>query len=240
MKNWFRRDSEKKRKEQTDREDDTTRKQDNISSLYEIVEDHLKSLDYDQIRGISPDFAERFRAHQEIISEIIRTPPARLERHTIRGGPSGTDAGIEIIDARSHDTVGTRRAEALVPFSDEMILSHYDRMIRIQYDRLIDLTVDFLREVATAEIERVDSETRRIDSEVGRLAVALNDGMEGVRRDLGRLEERHLSLQRALEGSLIEQNKKIALVTARLWVLLGAVGIAAIIGGTALILSLMR
>jgi hypothetical protein len=236
MKNWFRRDSDKKGKE--DKEGDTTFTQDNISSLYEIVEDHLKSLDYDQIRGISSDFAERFRAHQETISEIIRTPPARFEHNPIREGRSQSDAGIEIIDARPHDPISPRRADAVVPFSDEMILSHYDRMIRTQYDRLIDLTVDFLREITTAEIERVDSETRRIDSEVRRLSDALNSGVEELRGDLGRLDERHRCLLKALEGSLIEHDRKIALITTRLWVLLGAVGIAAIIGGTALILSL--
>ena len=75
MRNWFKKTSDKKPKDSKATGEEE--KQHNISSLYEIVEDHLKSLDYEQIKSISGDFAERFAAHQEIISEIVKAPPTR-------------------------------------------------------------------------------------------------------------------------------------------------------------------
>ena len=53
MRNWFKKTFEKKPagpKTGKEQEKDHT-----ISSLYEIVEDHLKSLDHDQLKGISGD-----------------------------------------------------------------------------------------------------------------------------------------------------------------------------------------
>ena len=230
MKSWFRKITEKKRK--GDEQDAHNEKGQNISSLYEIVEDHLKSLDYDQLEGISEGFAERFAAHQEIISQIIRTPLPKMERYFGQEGGPETSDGFEIVDAHPRAPVG--------PYPSETILSHYDRMIRTQYDRLISLTVDFLKDVTSAEIERVESQTKRIDSEVRLLSDVLRDEAQRLQGDLDRLGERHLSLIKTLENSLIEQNRRMTLLTKRLWMLLSAVGVAAVVGGAALILSLIE
>jgi len=238
MRNWFKKTSDKKPKDSKGTEGEE--KKHNISSLYEIVEDHLKSLDYEQIKNISGDFAERFAAHQEIISEIVKEAPARSGRR--KGGADEKAAESEefvIIDTRSRGGTGFDAGNAVGTYPDEVILSHYDRMIRSQYDRLIDLTMDFLKGVTEAEVRRLDTETAKVASDLELLRDALTRQIENLSEDLDETRRLHEGLIASLREAIAEQNRKAELASARIKILIYAVIGAGIVGGAALVLALV-
>ena len=210
----------------------------NISSLYEIVEDHLKSLDYDQLKSVSSDFAQRFAAHQEIISEIVKTPPPRPKKTADAPREAELSNDFVVIDTRSHDAAGLP-VNAAGPFSEEAVLAHYDRMIRSQYDRLIDLTMDFLREVTEAEVKRLDDETTALASEVRDLHDVLTAQVRQLGFDLDETRQLHRDLIVSLEERIVEQNRRADLAERRIKILIGAVIGAGLVAGAALVLSLI-
>ncbi len=239
MKNWFRKTPEKKTKDHAPGEG--AEKEHNISSLYEIVEDHLRSLDYDQLKSISGDFAERFAAHQEIISEIVKTPPPGRKHNRI--GPEETTGESDefvVIDTRRRAPAAFRLNAPSEAYPDEMILAHYDRMIRSQYDRLIDVTMDFLKGVTETEVRRLDSETAAVASDLRSLRDVLTDRLERLGEDLGETRELHQGLIAALEDGIAEQNRRAALAAARIKILVFAVIGAGLVGGAALVVALIR
>jgi hypothetical protein len=238
MKKWFKKIIDKKTKD--DDQDTDKEKNENITALYEIVEDHLKSLDFEQLRNISSEFAQRFRSHQEMISQIMRTPPPRMERRHGESDRQMPPEEFEIIDARTEGTAGPQFTTAVGTYSDEMILTHYDRMIRTQYDRLIDLTVKFLKEITESEIKRLESETKQVISEVRQLRDAVETEVGKLHDEIEQSEQRQQSLVHTLESELIGQGRKIAVINSRIRIVAAAVGIAAILGTAALILSLIR
>ncbi len=238
MKKWFKKIIDKKTKD--DDQDTEKEKSENISSLYEIVEDHLKSLDFEQLRNISSDFAQRFRSHQELISQIMRTPPPGMERRYGEKDGEVPPEEFEIIDARTETADGPRRTTAVGSYSDEMMLTHYDRMIRAQYDRLIDLTVEFLKEITESEIERLESETKQVISELRELRGAVETEVDKLHDEVEQSEQRQHSLIQTLENELIGQGRRIAVLNNRLRIAAAAVGIAAVVGTAALVLSLIR
>jgi hypothetical protein len=238
MRNWFKKTFEKKPaspKSGEEQEKDHT-----ISSLYEIVEDHLKSLDHDQLKGISGDFAERFAAHREIISEIVKTATPRGKRGLAAVHAADDPDDFVMIDARTRGATGLPMHGAAGDHPDEIILSHYDRMIRSQYDRLIDLTMDFLRGVTDAEIGRLNAETARIASAVGELRDALTGQIEQLDEDLENTRQLHHNLIFSLEKRIVEQNRRADLAWRRIKILIGAVIGAGLVGAVALVLSLIR
>jgi hypothetical protein len=234
MRNWLKKRFEKKPAAPIAAEGQE--KQDNISSLYEIVEDHLKSLDHDQLKGISGDFAERFAAHQEIISEIVKPP-----RH--RTKPGSTPGGLGeyvVIDSIAHGPSSLPVNAATDDYPDEMILTHYDRMIRSQYDRLIDLTMDFLREVTEAEIRRLDGQTAKTASDIRDLRDDLAGQIEQLGEDIEETRLLHRDLIIALEQRMAEQNRRANLANRRIKILAAAAIGAGLVGTAALVLSLIR
>ncbi len=238
MRNWFKKTPEKKPKGTNDTEGEE--KQENISSLYEIVEEHLKSLDYEQLRSISGDFAERFVAHQEIISEIVKTPPQRGRRDRIDADEKGAHSDeFAIIDTRAHSGPGFGPGNAAGTYPDEIILSHYDRMIRSQYDRLIDLTMDFLKGVTEAEVRRLDAETAKIAADVRELGDELTGRIERLGEDLEETRRLHEGLIVSCREGIAEQNRKAELASARIKILIYAVIGAGLVGGVALVLALV-
>jgi hypothetical protein len=240
MRNWFRKTSEKTPKDSDGGQGEE--KQQNISSLYEIVEDHLKSLDYDQLKSISGDFADRFAAHQEIISEIVKNPPPRggAGAKGQKDHKSEKSDEFVIIDTRPQGGTGFLSNIAVGAYPDEMILAHYDRMIRSQYDRLIDLTMDFLKEVTETEVRRIDTETAKIASDVGELRDVLTGQIERLGEDLDETRRLHRDLIVSLEEGIVEQNRKAELALRRIKILAGAVIVAGLVGGAALVLALIR
>jgi hypothetical protein len=237
MRNWFKKTFEKKPDAQESAEE--REKQDNISSLYEIVEDHLKSLDYDQLRGISGDFAERFAAHQEIISEIVKTPPPRGKRGSAADRVNGNPDEFVVIDTRGRGGSGLPANNGGV-YPDEMMLAHYDRMIRTQYDRLIDLTMDFLREVTETEIKRLGDETAKVVADIEELRDVLTGQIERLGEDLDDTRSLHHELIVSLEQRIVEETRRADLAARRIKILIGAVIGAGLVGGIALVLSLIR
>jgi len=239
MRNWFRKTPDKKPKDSGAGEGEE--KQANISSLYEIVEDHLKSLDYNQLKSISGDFAARFAAHQEIISEIVKKRPQRGKRTGADDGPDieTTDEPV-IIDTRPRGGTGFASGTAVGPYTDEMALAHYDRMIRSQYDRLIDLTMDFLKDVTEAEVRRLDAQTARIASDIRELRDELTEQMELLGENLDETRRLHKSLIAGLQEAMDEQDRKAGLASRRIKILAGAVIGAGLVAGAALILALIR
>jgi hypothetical protein len=236
MKNWFRKASDKKERESGSSE--RQERQDNISSLYEIVEDHLKSLDYDQLRSISGDFAERFAAHQEIISEIVKKP---LPRRGVNAGRADSEPDDSVvIDTRLHGTAGSAMNPVAGRYSDEMMLSRYDRMIQAQYERMIDLTMDFLKEVTETEIRRLDAETAKLASNVRDLRDVLVEQIQRLAREFDDTRLLHRDLIAALEEETAELNRKAELASARIKILAGAVIGAGLVAGAAMVLALIR
>jgi hypothetical protein len=238
MKNWFRKSPESKTKDQKSGE--RAEKEHNISSLYEIVEDHLRSLDYDQLKSISGDFADRFATHQKIISEIVRTGPRRAHDNATPEENSRESEEFIVIDTRPRPT-GALRLDAPAPaYSDDVVLTHYDRMIRSQYDRLIEQTISFLKGVTETEVRRIDSETARLGSDMERFRDALTARIEGLGDDLDETREFHRGLIAALEDGIEQQNRLAALALMRIKILVFAVIGAGLVGGAALVLSLIR
>ena len=238
MRNWFKKTFEKK--PAGPQTGDEQEKDHTISSLYEIVEDHLKSLDHDQLKGISGDFAERFAAHQEIISEIVKPPTPRGKRGLAAVHAADDLDDFVMIDARARGATDLSMQSAADTHPDEIILSHYDRMIRSQYDRLIDLTMDFLRGVTDAEIGRLDAETARIASTIGELRDALTGQIEQLDEDLENIRQLHHNLIFSLEKRIIEQNRRADLAWRRIKILIAAVIGTGLLGLIALVLSLIR
>jgi hypothetical protein len=239
MKNWFRKTPEKKAKDQKPGEE--AEKEHNISSLYEIVEDHLKSLDYDQLKSISDDFADRFAAHRQIISEIVRTPPPERGRDRVNRDETIKESDeFVVIDTRRRAPAAFRLNAPDEAYPDEMILSHYDQMIRSQYDRLIDLTMDFLKEVTETEVRRLDSETAKIASDVQQFRDVLAAQIEHLGEDLDETRELHRGFIAALEDGIVQQNRQAALAFKRIKILVFAVIGAGFVGGAALVLALIR
>jgi len=236
MRNWFRKTFNKQTGEPEASEGQE--KSHNISSLYEIVEDHLKSLDYDQLKSVSSDFAERFAAHKEIISEIVKTPPPRPQKKPAARREAELSNDFVVIDARPHGTTGLP-VNAAGAFSEEAVLTHYDRMIRSQYDRLIDLTMDFLREVTEAEVKRLDDETTALASEVRDLHDVLTAQVRRLGFDLDETRQLHRDLIASLEERIVEQNRRADLAERRIKILVGAVIGAGLVAGAALVLSLI-
>jgi hypothetical protein len=238
MRNWFRKPSDKKPKDEKPAEGEE--KQHNISSLYEIVEDHLKSLDYEQLKSISGDFAERFAAHKEIISEIVKTPPPRRGRGkaaAIQKEPSSDE--FVIIDTRPHAGSGFGAGGQAGPYTDEMVLSHYDRMIRSQYDRIIDLTMDFLKGVTEAEVRRLDAETAKVASSVEELRDTLMGQITGLVEDLDETRRAHEDLIADLQETIDEEKRRAELAAKRIKILIYAVIGAGLVGGAALVLAIV-
>jgi hypothetical protein len=234
MKKWFQKIIDKKSGD----DDRKTGKQEehDISSLYEIVEDHLKSLDYDQLSNISANFAERFSEHQKNIARIVRTSPSNIRRFDEE--MEGVEE-FEVVDARAQSDAGSGHTDVVRASSDELVLSHYDRMIRSQYDRLIDLTVEFLKEVMASEVETLRGETNRIKGEVEQLREDAEEEVQIIRDELRLTEERHLSLIEALEEGLLRQDRMAKILKKRLVILTYCVAVAAAVGVAALILSLL-
>ena len=68
MKNWLKQIRDGISREKEERDD----KGEDISSLYEIIEDFLKALDYKQVKGIRNEFLERYEFHREVVNDVIR------------------------------------------------------------------------------------------------------------------------------------------------------------------------
>lgn len=241
MRNWFRKSPEKKPGEPKPEEtQETQEKHHNISSLYEIVEDHLKSLDYEQLKKISGSFAERFAAHQEIISEIVKAPAARGPKGgAVVSREADESDQFVVIDARAHGA-GRFGPAAGGASPDEMILSHYDRMIRSQYDRLIDLTMDFLKGVTEAEVKRLDTESAKIAADVGELRGILTDEVGQLDQDIDEIRRHYHDLAASLSERIDRQEQKADRALRRLKYLTAAVIVLGLAGGAALVLSLIR
>ena len=237
MRNWFKKTFEKKPagpKTGKEQEKDHT-----ISSLYDIVEEHLKSLDHDQLKGISGDFAERFAAHRKIISEIVK-PSALRGKRGLAAVPAADDPDdFFMIDTRALGATDLPMQGASGDHPDEIILAHYDRMVRSQYDRLIDLTMDFLRGVTDAEIGRLNAETAKIASDVQELHGALTGQIEQIDEDLENVRQLHHNLIFSLEKRIVEQNRRADLAWRRIKMLTAAVIGAGVVGVVALVLSLI-
>jgi hypothetical protein len=234
MKKWFQKIIDKKSGE--DDKKTGKQKEHDISSLYEIVEDHLKSLDYDQLSNISANFAERFSEHQKNIARIVRTSPSNVRRFDEE--MEGVEE-FEVVDARAQSDTGLGRTDVVRASSDELVLSHYDRMIRSQYDRLIDLTVEFLKEVMASEVESLRGETNRIEGELEQLREDAGEEVQIIRDELRLTEERHLSMIKALEEGLLRQDRMTKILKKRLLILAYCIAGAAAVGVAALILSLL-
>jgi len=73
MKNWLKQIRDGIGREKED-------KKENIASLYEIIEDFLKALDHEQVKGIREEFLERYEVHRDIIGEVIK--PSLKKRET--------------------------------------------------------------------------------------------------------------------------------------------------------------
>lgn len=234
MRNWFKKTFEKKPAGPQPAEEQE--QQDTISSLYEVVEDHLRSLDHDQIQDISSDFSERFAAHQEFISEIVKPPRPRGVRGKAALRPADGPGGFAAIDAELPG-YAPRGSDGSRP--DEGMLAHYDRMIRSQYDRLIDLTMDFLREITEAEIKRVDGETARLGSEIQEQRDFLLGQIEQLAEDLQDNREFHRERIASLDRLIAEQDRRADLSARRIRILAAAVVGAGAVAVTAVVLSLI-
>lgn len=237
MRNWFKKTFEKKPAGPQPAEEQE--RPDTISSLYEIVEDHLKSLDHDQIQDISSDFSERFAAHQEFISEIVKAPRPRGGRGNSAVRPTDNPDDFVTFDAQLSGVPGYPLHGPDAAHPDGVMLAHYDRMIRSQYDRLIDLTMDFLREITEAEIKRVDGETARISSEIQEQRDFLLGQIEQLAEDLQDNREFHRERIASLERLIGEQDRRADLSARRIRILAAAVIGAGAVGVTAVVLSLI-
>ncbi len=72
MKNWLKQIRDGIGREKED-------KRENIASLYEIIEDFLKALDHEQVKGIREEFLERYEVHRDIIDDVIKPRPKKKE-----------------------------------------------------------------------------------------------------------------------------------------------------------------
>lgn len=75
MKNWLKQIRDGIGREKENRDD----KGEDISSLYEIIEDFLKALDHGQVKKIREEFLERYEVHREVVNDVIRPRSKKKE-----------------------------------------------------------------------------------------------------------------------------------------------------------------
>jgi hypothetical protein len=89
MKNWLKQIRDGIGGDKEEKDD----KGEDISSLYEIIEDFLKALDHEQVKGIRDEFLDRYEFHREVVGDVIK--PRKKKKESAEPSGEGAVLGLD-------------------------------------------------------------------------------------------------------------------------------------------------
>lgn len=235
MKKWIKQIREGKGKEERDvvgveEVNENEAEEENIATLYEVVEDYLKSLDHNQLMGITEQFVDRYKRHTDEISDIIKVSPrvaipemarARVRAHDEVGG-GGVKERVE--DVRKE--IGGAKGEARGDDNVNNFLKEWMEEVRVQDNRRFEMTLNHLAENSAAEIRRLED--------------ILELKIKRIESDLSTASDHQMGLVAMLQNEVHEQNRRLFSVFNRVWILITGVVVAFLVGGAALLVAILK
>jgi hypothetical protein len=185
MKNWLKLIRENVAKEKDDRDE-------NIASLYEIIEGYLTSLDYHQIKGMREEFLPRYQKHLGVIKKVIKPSPGEMEANKAMQNPAAPPAK--------------------------------ERDANIQKE-LIDL--------------RLKEMERKMEGLTENLKERLSLRIEAMEKSLSETTRHHHDLIEMLQHEVHEQNRRMFVFFNKVWWLVIGLIISLVVGGAALVITLL-
>ena len=203
-------------------------KDENIATLYEVVEDYLKSLDHNQLMEVTDQFLDRYERHADEIAEIIKVQPRNRVtggRGEIGGKAEFGDEDIEMV--KEKESVGREiRGSAAADDNMKYFLREWIGVIREQDNRRFEAELKNLDEKGAAE-------TRRLED-----VLALK--VKGIEADVSRAAAHQTGLVAMLQNEIHEQNRRLFTVFNRVWILITGLVVAFLLGGAALLVALLK
>ncbi len=212
-------------------DEDGDSENENISTLYEVVEEYLKSLDHNQLADVSEKFVERYHQHTDEVTDIIKVS----SKSAVFGSREAVRVGSKEIEEKKVAEVikdGRERIEREVKggvMSDDslkLFLKEWVDIIRVQDSSKFETALKHLDEKKTGEI-------KGLENTVG-LKIAK------IESDLSQTSTHHLDLLTMLQNEVHEQNRRLFLMFNRVWILITGLVVATLLGGAALLVAILK
>ena len=236
MKKWITQIREGRKKEVQDAIDEfeainNDEESENISTLYEVVEEYLKSLDHNQLTDVSEKFVERYQQHTDEVAEIIKVSPksavpSRREAVKVEHAVIEEKHIGEVVKNREERVEREDKGGAMSNDSLKLFLKEWMDIIRVQDSNKFETALKHLDEKKTGEIKGLEN----------------NVGLKisKVESDLSQNSRHLLGLLTILQHEVHEQNRRLFLTFNRVWVLITGLVIATLLGGTALLVAILK
>ncbi len=231
MKKWIKQIREGRDKEERDNVEGSdvlgdNDKDENIATLYEVVEDYLKSLDHNQLMEVTDEFLDRYERHTDEIAGIIKSPPkgkVTSKRGEIEREAGAGDKGSEISGGVIEEEKGGSVAE---DENMKYFLREWIGVIRDQDNRRFETALKNLDEKGAAEKRRLED--------------ILELKVKRIEADLSRTTDHQTGLVTMLQNEIHEQNRRLFAVFNRVWILITGLVAAFLLGGAALLVALLK
>ncbi len=203
----------------------------NISTLYEVVEEYLKSLDHNQLTDVSEKFVERYQQHTDEVADIIKVSPKSSvpsSREAVKVEPKVIENKYigEVVKDEGERIVREVKGEVMSDDNLKLFLKEWMDIIRVQDSNKFETALKHLDDKKTSEIKGLED------------TVGLK--ITKMESDLSQNSMHLLGLLTMLQHEVHEQNRRLFLIFNRVWVLITGLVIATLLGGTALLVTILK